>query len=433
MKKRILIVFMCGMLILSFSSSIYAISNVDESQKTTKVDEELLQPVFSIKKINKEYISKSSLSAITDVVYKESIVIDGNNLELYPTFADLKSSIESIKKETGDILSYIKTSYKLDDFSVDTCAEYENVVNDVGGDVYTDAELSRQLSLLNEFFDIYENSAKNKEIEERQNGINENIKNITSEEIQLDPVKIKSEIDEFNENEDKLKELLPYNTNATKLVEDIQSEILDSVSESSTQTGLKVSTYTRDITAGVNYAKKYANNYNTSYASFKGKGGDCTNFVSQIRKTMGCPFDYKYNTIHYGNKGTKKVIDNNKSWFYKTSSNYSVPWVRAAAYSKHFAVKSKYTDFKEFTANATKGTFIGCDWEGDGDCNHMAFVTSGERSADKGKYKNYYNIQIAQHSNEYCAWISDKENGWESIKTNHKNAVFLIVNSTRSY
>ena len=39
--------------------------------------------------------------------------------------------------------------------------------------------------------------------------------------------------------------------------------------------------YSYNPSAAASYAIKYAYNYNTNYTSYKGKGGDCANFVSQ--------------------------------------------------------------------------------------------------------------------------------------------------------
>ena len=43
--------------------------------------------------------------------------------------------------------------------------------------------------------------------------------------------------------------------------------------------------------AAVSYAKKYCRNYNSAYPNYKGRGGDCANFVSQCLKKGG--FDFK--------------------------------------------------------------------------------------------------------------------------------------------
>ena len=70
-----------------------------------------------------------------------------------------------------------------------------------------------------------------------------------------------------------------------------------------------------DASAAIAYAQKYALNYNSSYTSYKGRGGDCANFISQCLLAGGIKTDktwYKYSTtwlranelrIYLGNLG----------------------------------------------------------------------------------------------------------------------------------
>ena len=46
-------------------------------------------------------------------------------------------------------------------------------------------------------------------------------------------------------------------------------------------------TLTYNAGSAVSYAKKYCSNYNRSYNSYKGRGGDCANFVCQCLKAGG--------------------------------------------------------------------------------------------------------------------------------------------------
>ena len=59
------------------------------------------------------------------------------------------------------------------------------------------------------------------------------------------------------------------------------------------ETGLNANAY--DVGAAFNYADKYWCNYNPNYASYKGKGGDCANFVSQCLHAGGLPMDNEWN------------------------------------------------------------------------------------------------------------------------------------------
>ena len=43
--------------------------------------------------------------------------------------------------------------------------------------------------------------------------------------------------------------------------------------------------------AAVSYARSHCNNYNPNYNNYKGRGGDCANFVSQCMHAGGQSFD----------------------------------------------------------------------------------------------------------------------------------------------
>lgn len=82
--------------------------------------------------------------------------------------------------------------------------------------------------------------------------------------------------------------------------------------------------------AARDYAYKYWSSYNPAYTSYKGKGGDCANFVSQCLHAGGIPTDATWKAD-------------------------SVSWIRASAVpsymmNKGYATKTSYT-------NATAGSF----------------------------------------------------------------------------
>ncbi len=88
----------------------------------------------------------------------------------------------------------------------------------------------------------------------------------------------------------------------------------------------------------VEYAMKYAINYNDAYPSYKGLGGDCANFISQA--------------LHVGGK---PMIGSNsysmKSWFCWSRNKWDVKsisstWRGANAFSTYWKVNaSSYKDF----------------------------------------------------------------------------------------
>lgn len=71
-----------------------------------------------------------------------------------------------------------------------------------------------------------------------------------------------------------------------------------------------------NVKAAIEYADKYAINYNPAYYNFNNIGGDCANYVSQCISAGGMP---QVVCSQYGTSG----------WFYKTSSNRSATWTGA--------------------------------------------------------------------------------------------------------
>ena len=79
----------------------------------------------------------------------------------------------------------------------------------------------------------------------------------------------------------------------------------------------------------VEYARKYALDYNLNYFRFNGIGGDCTNFISQCLLAGGGKMNYdKY----YG-------------WFYVNQNNRSPSWT-SVKYLNRFLFSESYPGFK---------------------------------------------------------------------------------------
>lgn len=153
-----------------------------------------------------------------------------------------------------------------------------------------------------------------------------------------------------------------------------------------------------NLTGAINYAKKYAEKPNTLYRYFP--YGDCTNFISQI----------------LNNGGVKQVTSNSKysGWWYKTENNYSHSWTVADTFSKYMGRVKYNVSWNTFRSKLVKGSFIGKDDSGDGDVNHMAFITA--ISSDKKQ------VQIAQHTKNYIKWSNST--GWTNIGS--KGVYYLV-------
>ena len=102
-------------------------------------------------------------------------------------------------------------------------------------------------------------------------------------------------------------------------------------------------TYAYNVSNAIAYADKYCINYNTAYNSYKGKGGDCANFVSQCLFAGG----FKQDSVWY---------------------KHSVAWINVMKQIEHFKAYGKF-----LTANNTnliKGNPIYFDWNGDSTYDH---------------------------------------------------------------
>lgn len=225
---------------------------------------------------------------ISPVSYKTSITINGSDTMLYPTFDDSSKTIKTIKEQCELVLEEMKNEYELEDFSSETWEAYYDILCDyeesVTGDnaVATDQSRYEQISKLDGFFDIYENEGENASILAEVEEINK-----------AEGVKTKGST-ETNSKIEKLEELsfiMPSNTGWEKSMEEVSAEIeemSDSV-ELTAETKGHPGNGNFSVKKGVDYAKKYATNANKKgYGVIS--GGDCTNFVSQIKYAGGVPY-----------------------------------------------------------------------------------------------------------------------------------------------
>lgn len=116
------------------------------------------------------------------------------------------------------------------------------------------------------------------------------------------------------------------------------------------------------------------------------------------------------------------------TWYYENKNDYGAIWVNANKFVKFFGVKYRTKNFYTFSTKVKKGSFISYDEEGDGDWNHMAFVTATTNTKKKTHGITYHNFQVAQHTRDYLAYVSAEKNGWEELVNKHPKVVFAIVN-----
>lgn len=188
---------------------------------------------------------------------------------------------------------------------------------------------------------------------------------------------------------------------------DIRDEVTTMDEEATNQpmTRAASKSFTYDRVKAVNYALKYAKNYNKSYASFSGSGGDCTNFASQVLRAGGA-------------KDGKTGYPTNYDWSYSqtnTGPKASVAWINANTFRLYWQMNAKsvtkHTTNGGVSKKAVKGDILSYVTKKTGRSWHSAIVT--------GKSGNV--LYVSQHS-------SDRKNdNWDKIGISFKeNDVYVI-------
>lgn len=111
--------------------------------------------------------------------------------------------------------------------------------------------------------------------------------------------------------------------------------------------------YTYNVSNAIAYADKYCINYNSAYNSYKGRGGDCANFVSQCLYAGGFKQD--------------------SEWY-----KHSVAWINVMKQIAHF--KAYGTFLNATNSNLIKGNPIYFDWNGDSTYDHATICVGRNNS-----------------------------------------------------
>ncbi|WP_251069827.1 amidase domain-containing protein [Streptomyces sp. ISL-96] len=128
-----------------------------------------------------------------------------------------------------------------------------------------------------------------------------------------------------------------------------------------------------NYTAMAKYAEKYWKNYNPSYRTFNGVGGDCTNFISQSLRAGG----WKNDTGWYKSY---------KNWWYN-SSNQTWSWT-SVNYWASFALHSKRTYNLSNVYHMGVGDILQMDFSSNGSKDHSMITTY--RSSSGVPYLTYH-------------------------------------------
>lgn len=364
----------------------------------------------SIKQIQMTHVNvpftNESVDQVGQASTKDAVVINGITNYLYPTFDDLDSALVKLKSKIPDYYCLVEkqvdlteaydrlyTEYQPGDFQVDVEQAVEEMVlaaqNTVGSSLQSTSQIKKlkedtlekllaEKAEFDRFLDIYENKAQNEEIKAY---------------LESNP----------NPDPEVLAYMLPYT-----------APFSVSYFENAAPSAAAAQTFI--ITDGTAYAVKWAKTPNTNQYLYY-KGADCTNFASQILVAGGIKMHSTGNINSgwwYGKIGTvNPLVTCSKSW-------------RVADTFVKFMGTSGNTckDFKRFSAKVRAGDFIAYDRSGDGGWNHVGYVTATgnygsydyKDSSGAVRSKNYTTFCVAQHSDNYHAWVHSASNSWELIE-----------------
>ena len=134
---------------------------------------------------------------------------------------------------------------------------------------------------------------------------------------------------------------------------------------------------------------------------------DCTNFASQIleaggeaQNNTGNVYSGWWHTVTIGGTVSNPTFTHNNSRSFTTVSYFN----------SYFGTYYTTTTHGNFASNLQAGSVIACDTNGDGDMNHIGFVT------EVGSYNSSIgciDYKVAQHTSDYHRWVSASNNNWE--------------------
>lgn len=314
------------------------------------------------------------ISDVGTISVKKQIIFQNNNYDLYCTFDDPNKAIYEISNLVPNLINLLKAKYSLEELSNNTWKDYYNAMYELFDDNecpewYTESNI--EFRRLSSFFDIYENEEKNLEI---------------LSYCDTSYMTASTDLEDMKTN---LFYALPYSS-----VE--KSPFIYQIDLTSIEKGF-------DTSKGIAYAEKWATSKNTDeYYYFS--HGDCANFTSQI--------------LENGGVAQEVYDDEAKGWWHTVTSHWygnthkhSQAWSFADVFSRYMGVNYTTTSNSSFSSNIKAGDFIATDKTNDGDWDHMGFVTEVKSTQTNG----YYDYKVAQHTSDYLAWASSKDNGWDNI------------------
>lgn len=335
-------------------------------------------------------------STVGKVIFENPISVNGVNIELLCTFEDRDAASEELIAKYVEGFSYLYNNYDLpDSITPENWTDFLYAINDSYAKIdNTNNNLYYELSVISAFFDTYENTE-----------VNDEIKNLAKQSY-YSPIARST--------------IIPY---------DVQNRIDTLIPDYSPNFGTitpilsnRTRAYGYDINRAIDYAKTYAVTPNTyEYRDF-GTRGDCTNFASQVLEYAGVKQDV-YNSVYSG-------------WWHKKNGNIhtnSNTWSVAGDFARYMGVTYYTTNLYDWSKKIQAGDIIGLDENNDGTYNHIGIVTGKRNTLNTYTFNkgdvcgmvNYYDFEVAQHTNNYLAWASTETNNWEKKVDN--GARFAII------
>lgn len=305
-----------------------------------------LEMEYDIENEKVELISLEDIGINEEIVKPKPERILNKKITKYQIFKNNHSAMTEFKEVYENKLKYIQNKFSLDILNESNYKVYQKIIELEEQNNTDDLAYSNMLK----FFDIYENTDVNEELDRY--------------------------IDEYNK-ERNIGLLSLIDVTAPSDSDKLADRYYDYPSTRNSGINLK---------AAIDYAMKYAKSgtYNKAYYYYN--GSDCTNFVSQILKAGGVK------EVYTGNQFS--------GWWYREKNNVSVSWIQARTFARYMGVGYTCTSsWKTFTSNVRQGDIIAFDRTRDGDYDHMAFLCAASGTE----------LYIAQHSSDYLKNSSDTD------------------------
>ena len=159
-------------------------------------------------------------------------------------------------------------------------------------------------------------------------------------------------VEDTDQNFDWMQEEVEYSLQAENESADALRVILEN-GEQEMMAASAAGAYNYNVASAIAYADKYCINYNSSYNSYKGRGGDCANFVSQCLFAGGFPQD--------------------STWY-----KHSVAWINVMKQIAHFKQYGSFMNANN--GNLLAGNPIYFDWNGDSTYDHATICVGRNNS-----------------------------------------------------